>query len=70
LPEDLSPTTYPDGNFFPASFDEVGFVDLAGGDYELSPTSPHVAVGTDGKDPGVDWKQLQAAQSFRSPSDP
>jgi len=30
----------------------VGFVDLAGGDYRLAPTSPYKKAGADGKDIG------------------
>jgi len=52
---------YPIGNFFPAALSSVGFVDLAGGNYQLSGSSPYKGAGTDGKDVGVDWNALMAA---------
>src|SRR5436190_1729520 len=52
---------YPPDNFFPASLDDVGFVDLAGGDYHLATTSPYRNGGTDGKDIGADIDALMAA---------
>jgi len=54
---------YPEDNFFPATLAEVGFVDLGGGDYRLRPTSPYRRAATDGKDIGVDFKELAAAAS-------
>jgi hypothetical protein len=45
---------YPPDNFFPATAGEVGFIDLAGGNYHLAATSPFKNGGTDGKDIGVD----------------
>ena len=36
----------------------VGFVDLAGGDYRLAPTSPYNKAGADGKDIGCDFDAL------------
>jgi hypothetical protein len=48
---------WPDGNFFPASQDAIGFVKLNGGvdgDYHLAPQSPYKGKGSDGKDPGAD----------------
>lgn len=58
---------YPTDNFYPASLDAVGFVDRAGGDLRLAPTSMYRAMGTDGHDPGVDWAAFDMAQSARSP---
>ena len=52
---------YPRGNFFPATLDEVGFVDRAHGDYRLADSSVYKGVGTDGKDPGADVGALRAA---------
>jgi hypothetical protein len=52
---------YPAGNFFPATLDAVGFVDLAGGDYRLSSTSIYLGAATDGQDPGVDYAALAGA---------
>jgi len=53
----------PSGNFYPAQVSDVGFVDFAGGNYALSPSSPYRNAGTDGKDLGADFTQLNAAQS-------
>ena len=52
---------YPPGNFFPASLDEVSFVDRAGGHYRLRESSPYRRAGKDGKDIGVDFAALCAA---------
>ena len=54
------PTLYPTDNFFPASLDDVGFVDRIGGNYRLSTTSPYKNRGTDGRDIGVDVDALEA----------
>lgn len=52
---------YPATTFFPASFDPgVGFVDFAGGDFQLAPTSPFHNAGTDGKDIGADVSALNS----------
>lgn len=53
---------YPTNNFYPASLSDIGFVDLAGKNYRLASTSPYKGKGTDGKDPGIDWDALEAAQ--------
>lgn len=45
----------------PASFVEVQFVDLAGGDYHLAATSPFQDLGTDGKDLGADIDAVNTA---------
>jgi hypothetical protein len=42
------PSVYPDGNFYPATLDAVGFVDLYGGNYALSASSPYLSSATDG----------------------
>ncbi|HKP10523.1 MAG TPA: hypothetical protein VJZ91_00385, partial [Blastocatellia bacterium] len=52
---------YPAGNFFPASLNDVGFVDLNGGNYRLSASSPYKGAGTDGKDIGADMDAIQSA---------
>ncbi len=49
------------GNGFPADWDAVGFVDLAGGDYHLAPTSPYKGQASDGTDPGCDIDALMLA---------
>jgi hypothetical protein len=50
---------YPTGNYFPASLN--GVVNTFSGQYTLSSDSPYRYVGTDGKDPGVDFTALTAA---------
>src|SRR5207302_5649721 len=55
-------THYP-GNFFPATMNDVGFVNYAAGDYHLSAFSPYKNAGTDGKDIGADIDALNAAQA-------
>jgi hypothetical protein len=49
---------YPANNFLPLLPSRVGFVDLAGGDYRLAPTSPYKKAGADGKDIGCDYSAL------------
>jgi hypothetical protein len=44
---------YPASNYFPPSVSAVGFVDVAGGNYTLSATSPYKNAGTDGADIGA-----------------
>jgi hypothetical protein len=45
-------SNYPLGNYFINSFSEVGFADMAKGDYRLSSSSQYRNAGTDGKDIG------------------
>lgn len=59
----VNPLLYPARNFFPATFNEVGFVDYADGDYRLSTRSPYKNAGTDGKDIGADIDALAAAMA-------
>jgi hypothetical protein len=52
---------YPVDNFYPATLDDVGFVNRTGGDYHgyrLAAGSPYKSAGTDGTDPGVDVDAL------------
>jgi hypothetical protein len=56
-----NPAMYPTDNVHPASLNDVGFVDLAGGDYRLSPQSPYKNGGTDGQDIGADIDAITAA---------
>ena len=50
---------YPAGNFFPPTVTDVGFVNIAGGDYRLSASSPYVAAATDGKPIGYSGPIVQ-----------
>jgi hypothetical protein len=52
---------YPRGNFFALTFDRIGFVDHAGDNWRLAPTSKYRGKATDGTDPGVNMDQLMAA---------
>ncbi len=52
---------YPRGNFFPATLDEVRFVDRAHGDDRLADDSPYKGAGTDRRDPGADFGSLREA---------
>ena len=52
---------YPPDNFFPSTYGAVGFVDLAGGDYRLAPTSPLAGQGQGGTDVGADIDAIEAA---------
>ena len=49
------------GNFFPATDANVGFVNLAGGDYRLAASSPYKGAATDGRDPGADIDSIASA---------
>jgi hypothetical protein len=63
-PAAFPPSSWPSGNFFPASPDSVDFVrydDGVNGDYTLQPNSPYKKAGTDGKDLGADIAGLNAA---------
>ena len=55
------PALYPTDNFFPPTYDAVGFVDRAGGDYRLAPESPLAGMGQGGTDVGADIDALEAA---------
>ena len=55
------PATYPAGNFYPASLGVVGFIDLAGGNYRLSTSSPYVRSATDGTDVGANIDAINSA---------
>ena len=56
-----SPAGYPANNWFPGTLDEVGFVNLAGGDYRISGTSSYANKGYDGRNIGADVDQVNAA---------
>ena len=56
-----NPTTYPGGNFYPADLAAVGFINLAGGNYRLSTSSPYLRSATDGTDVGASIDAINAA---------
>jgi uncharacterized protein (TIGR03437 family) len=58
----------PAGNFYPSQASQVGFVDFPNGNYALLSSSPYSKAGTDGKDIGVDFAQLNAALGGTAPS--
>ena len=49
------------GNDFVSSFEAVGFVDFAHGNWRLAPSSKYRGKTADGKDPGVDFTALEAS---------
>ncbi|HVT81214.1 MAG TPA: hypothetical protein VHM90_11210, partial [Phycisphaerae bacterium] len=51
---------WPPGNSQPANQSAIGYTDLLGGDYSLSPDSPYRHTATDGTDPGADMDTLKA----------
>jgi hypothetical protein len=53
-----SAVDYPGGNFFTALMTDVGFVDLAGGNYRLSASS-YRGRGFDGRDVGADIDRVE-----------
>ncbi len=59
-----NPSMYSDfpGNFFPNSVSEVGFVNPAGGDFRLNPSSPYKGAATDGGDIGAQLGVASAAE--------
>ncbi|HEX9245679.1 MAG TPA: choice-of-anchor D domain-containing protein, partial [bacterium] len=56
--------SYPPNNFFPATLADVGFANLAGGNYHLAAGSPYKNAGTDGKDIGANIDAIGAATGF------
>jgi hypothetical protein len=52
---------YPAGNFSPASYAAVGFMNFAGGDFRLGASSTLRNAGTDGKDVGANINAIAAA---------
>jgi hypothetical protein len=52
-------SNYPPDNYFINSFREVGFVDMANGDYRLSSSSSYRNAGADGKNIGCDLNNTQ-----------
>jgi hypothetical protein len=56
-----NPSSYPGGNFFPATVNDVGFTDAANGNYALTSSSPYHNTGSDGTDIGVNVAALNPA---------
>jgi len=54
---------WPPGSFFPNTYADVVFADLANGDYHLGAASPYKNAGSDRKDPGADIDALVAASA-------
>lgn len=52
---------FPPGNYIVSSYDKVGFVDYAHGNWQLAAASKYRGKATDGKDPGVDFAALNAS---------
>jgi hypothetical protein len=52
-------SNYPPDNYFINSFREIGFVDMAKGDYRLSSSSSYRNAGADGKNIGCDLNNTQ-----------
>ncbi|MEK7830452.1 MAG: hypothetical protein AAB401_05155 [Acidobacteriota bacterium] len=52
---------YPSNNFFPASLNDVRFVNTTEGIYRLAVASPYRQAGMDGKDLGCDFDALSKA---------
>ena len=59
---------YPGGNFFPKSFDDVGFADYHRENWRLAPKSEYRGKATDRKDPGVNFDALLAAGAEKARS--
>jgi hypothetical protein len=52
---------YPVGNYYVNSPNDIGFVDMVKGNYELAPNSKFRGRASDSKDPGCDITALKAA---------
>jgi hypothetical protein len=51
------------GNSYPTSLADVGYVNVTGSDYSLSSLSPYKGAASDGNDIGVVWSQFNVANS-------
>jgi hypothetical protein len=54
-------SSYPENNWFPNTLADIGFVNAAGGNYQLSSTSAFANKGYDGRDIGANVSQVDAA---------
>jgi hypothetical protein len=52
---------YPKKNFYPASLDDVGFMDRGNDNYKLADYSPYKNAGTKSKDIGADFSKIERA---------
>jgi hypothetical protein len=67
----VNPSVYPTGNFWPADYAAVQFVDYAGSNLRLATGSPYKNAGTDGKDLGANIDSLPsrgATIAFQPPT--
>ncbi|HRH37873.1 MAG TPA: T9SS type A sorting domain-containing protein, partial [Flavobacteriales bacterium] len=55
-----NPASYPPNHWFPAGTAPVGFVDVAGNNYALLPSSPYFGAGSDGTNIGADIDSLNS----------
>ena len=53
-------SAYPANNWFPSTLEEIGFANLAGGDYRISGASSYANKGYDGRNIGADVDQVNA----------
>ena len=53
---------YPRKNYYPATLDDVGFVDKGNGNYRLAISSPYKNAGTKGRDIGADLEVVERAE--------
>jgi hypothetical protein len=56
-----NPSEYPPNNFYPASLEQIGFVDFANGNYRLRPSSKYKRLAPERKDIGCDIDALGPA---------
>ena len=66
LPGDVSPSSYPPGNFFPTGSDNIKFVGGTDGNYRLGMASPFKSAATDGKAVGYDPDEIEKAKQVVS----
>jgi hypothetical protein len=55
---------YPAGNYGPASMTDVGFVNVAGGDFRIASTSPYFGRASDGTNSGADIDKVTTYTSY------
>jgi hypothetical protein len=62
------PDAYPSDNYFPATIDQVGFVNPRAANVRLRPGSSYAHAGTDGRDLGVDVDALRPLLDSTAPA--